>query len=198
MKKIILCFLLLALAFQLFSQPLPIPEGAEMRIVSRLIYDGDGLRVLNPSTGSVESVRESQTDAPDFRNSRCTTTQPFADSARYFARSLIHVGDTVFIDYRPYTGKKRNSFSRPLAYIYLKDGTLLNLLVIQKGWAWYTPAKGVKDLGIAESMETAMTEAKAAKRGLWKGSFDADGKWVAPQRPSIWREGHRYGAKKGR
>ncbi len=191
MKKIIFCFLLLSLVFQIFGQAptfVPedgaIPEGAEMKIVAFPNYDGDGLRYYDPKTGKTESGRFSQVDAPDKRSSYVSATQPFANQSRDSLRSIVKVGDTIYVN-NPYHGRKRVSFGRPLVNVYLNDGTLLNLLVIERGWAWFTPATGVKDVTTSERMQDAFDNAKALHLALWGDGID-------DVTPKYWRRTHKY------
>ncbi len=206
MKKLLYCLFLtglcLSLVFQVFGQtpqvqPSPtkrvtfvpeegaIPEDAVLKIVAAASYDGDGVRYYDPQTGKTESGRLSQADAPDKRSSYVSATQPYANESRDSLRSIVKVGDTIYVS-NPYHGRKRVSFGRPLVNVHLKDGTLLNFLVIERGWAWYRPATGVKDVTTSERMQIAFDVAKASCYGLWcHGS-----RFVAPWN---WRRTHKYG-----
>src|SRR6476660_8446775 len=65
-----------------------------------------------------------------------------------------------------------DKYQRVLAVCTLPDGSDINVWMVQQGWALA--------YGFANTYESEEAEAKAAKRGIWAGSFVS---------PSQWRQG---------
>jgi endonuclease YncB( thermonuclease family) len=60
-------------------------------------------------------------------------------------------------------------FKRVLAVCFLPDGSDINAWMVQQGWALAS--------GFARIYESEEAEAKAAKRGIWAGSFIPPWEW---------------------
>jgi endonuclease YncB( thermonuclease family) len=67
-----------------------------------------------------------------------------------------------------------DQYDRVLAACSLADGTNVNVWLVRQGWA--------VAFGRSGHYKVAEAEAKAAKRGVWQGTFT---------RPSDWRERER-------
>jgi endonuclease YncB( thermonuclease family) len=178
MKNLLFLFLLFSTA--IFAQPTP----TKMYVTK--VYDGDGCRAMD-STGKIHVLRFAGDDAPEFQNLYTTKTQPYAYAARDSVRALI-LHDTIFVDLHPFT-KLRTSYGREVVDVYLRDGTLLNELIVARGWAWARPTAGRIDTTISDRMSDAYLTAQKEKVGLWgqKGYKILPGTWrfryrrVAPQ-----------------
>lgn len=156
------CFLLLPS----YSFALP-NQGTVERVV-----DGDTLRIRIDNKSF--PVRLTCIDSPEhFKNDKL-----FKDAARShqsidtlleggelsieFLRGRIKKGDTVRIEYGP---NIFDPFGRVLGYVFLKDGTFINRLMVQEGYAGvlcYAP----QDQYAAEFLKTAET-ARNKGKGLW-------------------------------
>lgn len=128
------------------------------------VYDGDGCRAILPD-GEVHVLRLANVDAPEFANLYTTKEQPYARQSRDSLRALI-LKDTVYVDLKPFT-KKRTSYGREVVDIYLKDGRLVNEVVVKNGWAWSKLATGRIDAEITDRINAAYIDAKKADVGLW-------------------------------
>jgi endonuclease YncB( thermonuclease family) len=65
--------------------------------------------------------------------------------------------------------KGRDRFQRVLAVCFLDDGSDLNAWIVRQGWA--------VTFGYAHTYQAEQDEAKAAKRGIWAGSFTPPREW---------------------
>ena len=58
-----------------------------------------------------------------------------------------------------------DKYGRLLRYIYLPDGTFVNLKLVQDGYAYANPYP--PDIAHAKEFSAAQTAAREASRGLW-------------------------------
>ena len=129
----------------------------DLRTVTRVI-DGDTL-VLDGG----EKVRLIGVDTPE-------TVHPsrpmefFGREASPFTKRMVE-GEQVYLEYEQGSSTK-DRYGRTLAYVYLRDGTLLNKEIIEQGYGHaYTRFPFSK----MEEFREAQREARAAGRGLWSG-----------------------------
>ena len=128
---------------------------AEGRIVQRVV-DGDTL-VLDGN----ERVRLIGVDTPETVHPN-KPVERFGKEASAFTRRQAE-GKKVRLEYDANTGQK-DRYGRTLAYVYLPDGTLLNLEIIRQGYGHaYTrfPFSRIEEFRAVER------EAREAGRGLW-------------------------------
>jgi micrococcal nuclease len=163
--KLILAILLLALGFatERLAQP-PSPSAAVLDQVKELpagfvfvaeAVDGDTLRLADGTT-----VRYIGVDTPETVHPS-KPVQCFGKEASAFNKALVE-GKPVRLE-RDISDTDK--YGRLLRYIYLEDGTLVNLALVAGGYAkvvTYPP-----DVAHAAKFQTAMAEARAAGRGLW-------------------------------
>ncbi len=81
--------------------------------------------------------------------------QAFGTQAKKFTSSKAH-GKTVDVQYR-----ERDQYGRTVGEVILPDGSNLNALIVQNGYAWAYRHHSRKFIPEEE-------EAKADRRGLWK------------------------------
>ena len=158
--------LLLLLSFTSFA-------GASECIVKRII-DGDTFVCILP-IAKEEKIRLIGVDAPESRMNRKTqsdieksgmdyeTIKALGRQSTEFVKTHIKPADVVKLemDIQP-----RDNNGRILAYVYLQDGTMLNQLLVEEGFAQvatYPPNVKYKDLFLE-----AQREARENKKGLWK------------------------------
>ncbi len=134
----------------------------ELRTVTRVI-DGDTL-VLNGG----ERVRLIGVDTPESVHA----TKPveyFGKEASAFTKRMAE-DQQVYLEYEQGSPTK-DRYERTLAYVYLRDGTLLNKEIIEQGYGHaYTRLPFSK----MEEFREAQREARAAGRGLWNGGGGDD------------------------
>jgi micrococcal nuclease len=136
--------LLVAGAFFLFSCNSP----DKSPIVSKVI-DGDTVVLSNGA-----HVRYIGIDTPE-------KDRPYYDQARDLNQQLIQ-GRKARLEYDI---EKTDSYGRTLAYLYLKDGTMVNAEMIRQGYAYvYTFPPNLKHTDLFLQLQK---EAREHKRGLW-------------------------------
>jgi len=124
------------------------------------VSDGDTVRIrLND--GREEKVRLIGVNAPEL------------DDPRGEVRFLAHMADrfTFFHLYGKdvrlaYDWEREDKFSRTLAYVWVKSGTLFNEFIIREGFA-YAFLKYPFRKEFQERFKAAETEARAEGKGLW-------------------------------
>jgi len=138
-------------------------------ILVRRVIDGDTIQL---ETG--ERVRLIGIDTPEmhesdklYRDSQRTgqdirTIQELGRRAYEFTKKLVE-GKRVSLKFDV---EKYDKYNRLLAYVYLKDGTLVNAEIIKQGYAsLMTFPPNVK---YADLFLKLYQEARQNKRGLWK------------------------------
>ena len=146
---------LLAAALLAGPQATEADEPRELREVARVI-DGDTL-VLDGG----ERVRLIGVDTPETVHPN-KPVERFGKEASAFTRRQAD-GKKVRLEYDPGTGRK-DRYGRTLAYIYMPDGTLLNLEIIRRG---YGHAYTRFPFSRMDEFRAAEREAREAGRGLW-------------------------------
>lgn len=124
------------------------------------VTDGDTIKVdLN---GKTETIRLIGIDTPETKDPR-KTVQCFGQEASAKMTGLVS-GQSVSLEADP-TQEESDKYGRLLRYVFLSDGTNVNLLMIKEGYAHeYTydlPYKYQKEFRQAE------TDARTKNLGLW-------------------------------
>jgi endonuclease YncB( thermonuclease family) len=137
-----------------------LPDRQPPLVGQASIVDGDSIRLGG------RSIRLDGIDAPEWdqtcrdaggRTWRC------GRAAKWALRDRAH-GQTVSCQPRA-----RDRYGRTVAVCALADGGDLNAWMVRQGWAI---ASGFAGMYAAEQ-----AEAKAAKRGIWEGSFILPADW---------------------
>ncbi|MHC4984150.1 MAG: thermonuclease family protein, partial [Planctomycetota bacterium] len=132
--------------------------------VARVI-DGDTIDVeVSDGKFPTTRVRLWGVDTPEMGNKR--TGEPpahFGPEASAFARRLC-AGKTVRLKLEP-GGRTRGTKGRLLAWVYLPDGTLLNRVLVEEGYAYADPRF---DHHLKRKLHGLENEAMRAGRGLWQ------------------------------
>ncbi len=126
-----------------------------------LVLQGDLIEV--DYYGEVEQVRLIGVRAPEFR--AFSPDESLAKDARLFTRNLLE-GKEVYLDY----GKSfLDKDDRILAYVYLKDGSLINGELIKQGYGrvWDAPFK------FSDLFRLYQERARDLNRGIWGEAGDA-------------------------
>ena len=110
-----------------------------------------------------ERVRLIGVDTPELHHP-VKPVQYFAREARDFVQSKV-AGRRVWLEYDQ---QRRDRYGRTLAYVFLEDGTLLNLALIQQGYGFaYLKYPFREDY--MRRFRSAEREARNGDRGLWAG-----------------------------
>ena len=152
-----------------------VPSVSDGTVLVAEVVDGDTI-VLEDGT----TVRYIGIDTPETVDPR-RGVQCFGPEASK-ANKLLVEGQRVRL---VADVEDRDKYGRMLRYVYLADGTFVNLELVRQGYApayTYPP-----NVAYTEEFRTAAREARAAKRGLWAGCSgvrtdrgeDAYRKWKA-------------------
>ncbi|MFI5355115.1 MAG: thermonuclease family protein [Desulfobaccales bacterium] len=121
-------------------------------------------RVIDGDTAVLEGgarVRFLGIDAPEMEGDG-RPAEPLAHQSKDYVVELIQ-GKTVRLEY---DRERYDRYGRLLAYLYLPDGAMVNLMVVRQGLARvYSQAPNVRH---QETLNAAQQEAMAAGRGLWQ------------------------------
>lgn len=161
--QIIRAALILAAAFFIFAAPARAAEIFPALVVK--VYDGDTFTVEAEDRGVVK-VRLYGIDAPEFR-------QRHGRGARARLRDLIG-GRDVMVQVMD-----TDRYGRLVALVWAKGGRLVNVAMVEAGWAWHYP-KYCRDKTICPVMAARQEEARAGRYGLWAREN--------PKPPWEWRE----------
>ena len=135
------------------------------------IADGDSMEAV--VMGKREEIRLIGIDAPELKQ------RPWGKRARKYLEKLVAAsGWEVRIEY---DREKRDQYNRILAYIWTRDGSLINEEMLRSGLAvLFTFPPNVK---YVDRLRAAQAIARENKTGIW-------GKDGLRQLPSEYRKGH--------
>jgi len=135
------------------------------------VIDGDTIVVI--FNGQKEHVRLIGVDTPESRmNKRVLKQRELGDAekvielgqkAKKFTKSLVKPGDKVYLEFDTVA---RDRYGRMLAYVYLKDGRMLNKEIICNGYAM--PLTVPPNVKYQEEFKRCYQEAREKGLGLWK------------------------------
>lgn len=125
------------------------------------VSDGDTIRVS--INGKVETIRFIGIDTPETKDPR-KSVECFGQEASDYMKALVE-GKSVGL-MQDSTQSNRDKYGRLLRYVYLEDGSFVNLKMIQDGYAYeytYDSNPYLQQSGFI----AAEDEAREAGRGLW-------------------------------
>ncbi|KAB2908448.1 MAG: thermonuclease family protein [Ignavibacteriaceae bacterium] len=146
------------------------PMTDEAIVVS--VTDGDTFKAM--FKGKKEKIRLIGIDTPessrnpkakkDAQKSRQKLDEIIAmgKEATKFARKLLRAGDKVKLEFDV---SERDKYGRLLCYVYLKDGRMLNEVMVKEGYAYvmtYPP-----DVKYQQKFLAAFKYARENNKGLW-------------------------------
>src|SRR4030067_3084667 len=136
------------------GQPRISNKEIKQTIVTRVI-DGDTIVIKGN-----QKVRLIGVDTPELHHPQ-KPVQHFAREAKEFTQKMIE-GKQIKLEY---DWQRKDKYNRVLAYIYLEDGTFLNLEIIKQGYGFAYTKYPFK---YSEKFRQAEKEAREQGRGLWK------------------------------
>lgn len=146
----------IALCAALFLAATPAPAEPERRQGKvQWVIDGDTFQLE-----SGERVRFIGVNCPEYQPHR-KKADPYGREASEFTRKLLDQ-KTVFLEEDV---ERVDKYGRTLAYVYLKDGTFVNRMLVERGYAkarYYKPNDRHRD-----AFRDSEKAAKAAGVGLW-------------------------------
>lgn len=123
------------------------------------VIDGDTIRVR--LDGTTETVRLIGIDTPEIDGPH-TEEECFGPEASRMTAELLE-GEEVALLSDPYTAN-RDRFGRLLRYVFMDDGTHINALLVEEGYATFFP---FELFVFQDHFSQLETRAQAANRGLW-------------------------------
>lgn len=121
----------------------------------------DGDTIIVDMNGTEEKVRFIGIDTPETKDPR-KPVQCFGKAASQFTKNLIGQ-NPVRLEADP-TNTNRDRYNRLLRYVYLPDGTFVNLEIVKQGYGFAYLGFPVQKL---EEIKAAQAEARSLNRGLW-------------------------------
>jgi len=125
------------------------------------VVDGDTIDVV--IDGTKERVRLIGIDTPETKKPN-SPVECFGPEASAYTESLLPEGTPLYLerDVEP-----RDPYDRLLAYVYLADGTFVNLQIVRQGYAQVLTIP--PNVAHADEFVQAARDAEAADAGLWGG-----------------------------
>ncbi len=126
------------------------------------IVDGDTVRIRPLDGGESTPVRLIGIDAPEMRPQGKSEPDHWAERSTAFLRELAE-GRTVIVRLEP--REQRDRYGRLLAYLYLNESEMLNLIMVREGHAY---ADRRFRHSHRRQFEQAEDQARRRDRGLWR------------------------------
>lgn len=120
------------------------------------VVDGDTFRIVEGK----ERVRMIGIDAPESVKPG-EEPEPYGKEAAEFARKVLSGQKVKLV----FDVQERDKYGRLLAYVYLKDGTFVNALLVKEGYARVLTVP--PNVAHAEKFVRLEREARLHKKGLW-------------------------------
>ena len=143
-----------------------IPEGSEEASVERVV-DGDTMKLNLKNSNEVITLRLLLVDTPESVK-QGVDPQAYAIEASNFAKEVLQVNDTVYIEYD--SGSKTDRYGRHLGYLwyYSKENNswqMFNKTIIEKGFARVGYIYSQKKY--LDTLNEAQDKAKNSKLNIW-------------------------------
>ena len=136
----------------------------------RWVNDGDTIVLTNGAR-----VRYIGLDAPEIKHDN-RPAERYGPEAKAFNRDLV-LGKKVRLEL---DSQRRDQYGRILGYVYLEDGTFVNQVLLQKGYAHYVFR--IPNTTYDQILLTAQREAMAKRLGLWKRFPNKTGPYIGNKR----------------
>jgi micrococcal nuclease len=145
------------------------PKAGQAQVLE--VIDGDTISVQFGD--SIEKVRFIGLDTPETHHPS-KAVQCFGEAAHQHLTQLIG-GNDVILKADP-QNTNRDRYDRLLRYVYLPDGTLLNLAMIEDGYGFaYVSFPFSKSIQFSEAQDIARDN----ERGLWGAcEIEQDGTYI--------------------
>ncbi len=123
--------------------------------------DGDTITVN--MNGTEETIRFVGVDTPETHDPR-KKVQCYGPAASAYTRNTLTAAGSKVRLAADSLSNNRDRYNRLLRYVYLPDGTLLNLKLIQQGYGFYYP---YFPFSKSDEFDAAQKQAQTGNRGLW-------------------------------
>lgn len=157
---------------------------ARDRASVKTVIDGDTVILKNG-----ENVRYIGIDTPEIDHEN-QKAEPLGYAARSFNRKLIGTQGIRL----EFGRERRDHYNRLLAYVFLPDGTFVNLELLRSGLGTYLHKP--PNLKYAEPLLQAQRKAMSGKKGIWQAWSDKRRPYVGNRTSKRFHlPGCRYGKK---
>lgn len=157
LKFIALILFSIAFLLYFFNEDLTIPFQYKNSVLVRVtkVYDGDTIGVL--LNKKEEKVRLIGIDAPEIGQ------RPWGKRAKEYMTGILSKSDwEVRLEFDI---ELRDKYNRILAYVWTKDGKMINLLMLENGFAvLFTVPPNLK---YVDGLRIAQNEARQREIGIW-------------------------------
>ena len=126
------------------------------------VVDGDTFWIDDGSERG-QKVRLIGVDAPETRRSARKEIGHYGEEAKVYATELLLDKDVRL----EYDVSHKDRYGRTLAYVYLRDGTFVNALLIKEGYA--TVLTVPPNVAHADDFVKYQRRAREKGKGLWAG-----------------------------
>lgn len=132
------------------------------------VVDGDTLRVIYDGTEEEVKVRLIGVNTPESVAPETYRTENTAEGKKVseLVKEKIQTGDTLYLEYDV---SETDRYGRVLAYVYFPDGTMMQDLLLENGYAEVYTLK--PDTRYAEHFEELQAAAQENSAGIWGESF---------------------------
>lgn len=131
MKKIALVFLIFLLPFLVAAESPPMPDKSDLLEVTCVkVVDGDTAWFEESSALVVHKVRFIGVDTPETVHPTKGVEAGGKEASAYTTNALLNKRAWLEYDQDPY-----DRYGRHLCYVWLEDGSLFNLTLVQSGHA---------------------------------------------------------------
>lgn len=124
------------------------------------VVDGDTFWIDEGSEKG-QKVRLIGVDAPETRRSARKEIGHYGEESKRYATDLLLDKDVRL----EYDVSPRDRYGRTLAYVYLRDGTFVNALLIKEGYA--TVLTVPPNVRYADDFVKHQRQARSSSKGLW-------------------------------
>lgn len=129
----------------------------------RVVRFSDGDTITVDMNGTNETIRFIGVDTPETHDPRKPVQCYGAAASAFTKNTLVAAGSTVRLTADSLTSN-RDRYDRLLRYVYLPDGTLVNLKLIREGYGFYYP---YFPFSKSEEFAAAQKQAQLEHKGLW-------------------------------
>lgn len=123
--------------------------------------DGDTLRVN--MNGTEETIRFIGVDTPETHDPR-KKVQCYGAAASAFTKNTVSARGSRVRLAADSLSDNRDRYKRLLRYVYLSDGTMMNVKLIREGYGFYYP---YFKFSKSPEFDAAQKAARAEHKGLW-------------------------------
>ena len=136
----------------------PVKLAADKWISVQWISDGDTV-VLEGG----ERVRYNGINAPEIAHKeQGKSAEPYGNAAKRFNIKLVKAKKIRL----EFDTERRDRYGRLLAYVFLPDGTFVNVEMVANGFAYFLA--GTVNKNYAKLLLNAQREAMSARKGMWR------------------------------